>query len=83
MPVQTWLDLMLLVLVVSAAITDLAFRKIPNLLLLAAWCGVFGLHLAGATPPARPPPRSAAPPPASPCSSPCMRCAAWPPATSS
>ncbi|MDN4057032.1 prepilin peptidase [Massilia sp. YIM B02769] len=50
MPVQTWLDLMLLVLVVSAAITDLAFRKIPNLLLLAAWCGVFGLHLAGATP---------------------------------
>jgi len=50
MPVQTWLDLMLLVLVVSAAITDLAFRKIPNLLLLAAWCGVFGLHLSGATP---------------------------------
>lgn len=50
MPVQTWLDLMLLVLVVIAAITDLAIRKIPNLLLLAAWCGVFGLHLSGATP---------------------------------
>lgn len=50
MPVQTWLDLMLLVLVVMAAVTDLAIRKIPNLLLLAAWCGVFGLHLAGATP---------------------------------
>jgi len=50
MPVQTWLDLMLLVLVASAAIIDLAIRKIPNLLLLAAWCGVFGLHLSGATP---------------------------------
>lgn len=50
MPVQTWLDLMLLVLVVGAASTDLAIRKIPNLLLLAAWCGVFGLHLSGATP---------------------------------
>ena len=50
MPVQTWLDLMLLVLVVIAAVTDLAIRKIPNLLLLAAWCGVFGLHLSGATP---------------------------------
>ena len=50
MPVQTWLDLMLLVLVVGAASTDLAIRKIPNLLLLAAWGGVFGLHLSGATP---------------------------------
>ena len=50
MPVQTWLDLMLLVLVVVAAVTDLAIRKIPNLLLLAAWCGVFGLHLSGVTP---------------------------------
>ena len=50
MPVQTWLDLMLLMLVVIAAVTDLAMRKIPNLLLLAAWCGVFGLHLSGATP---------------------------------
>jgi len=50
MPVQTWLDLMLLVLAVGAAITDLAIRKIPNLLLLAAWCGVFGLHLSGLTP---------------------------------
>jgi len=51
MPVQAWLDLMLLVLVVVAAVTDLAIRKIPNLLLLAAWCGVFGVHLSGATPP--------------------------------
>jgi len=51
MPVQTWLDLMLLVLVVGAAVSDLAIRKIPNILLLAAWCGVFALHLLGATPP--------------------------------
>ena len=50
MPIQTWLDLMLLVLVAAAAVTDLAIRKIPNLLLLAAWCGVLGLHLSGATP---------------------------------
>jgi len=50
MPVQTWLDLMLLVLAVGAAVTDLAIRKIPNLLLLAAWCGVFAMHLLGATP---------------------------------
>lgn len=45
MPVSTWLDLSLFVLVVSAAITDLAIRKIPNLFLLLAWCAVLGLHL--------------------------------------
>lgn len=50
MPVNITLDLMLLVLVVSAASTDLAIRKIPNLLLLLAWCGVFAVHLSGATP---------------------------------
>ena len=45
MPIPTWLDLLLLILVVSAAVTDLAIRKIPNLFLLLAWCAAFGLHL--------------------------------------
>jgi prepilin peptidase CpaA len=40
----------LVILVVSAAITDLAIRKIPNLFLLLAWCAVFGLHLADIAP---------------------------------
>ena len=49
MTLQFQLDLVLLVLVVTAAVTDLAVRKIPNKLLLAAWCAVLGLHLAGLT----------------------------------
>jgi prepilin peptidase CpaA len=50
MPISVWLDLLLMVLVVSAAVTDLAIRKIPNLFLLLAWCAVVGLHLADTTP---------------------------------
>lgn len=50
MPISTWLDLLLIVLVVSAAVTDLAIRKIPNLLLLLAWCAVMSLHLADTAP---------------------------------
>ena len=45
MPIPIWLDLVLLILVVSAAATDLAIRKIPNLFLLLAWCALFGLRL--------------------------------------
>lgn len=45
MSAQLQLDLILLVLVATAAISDLAVRKIPNKLLLAAWCAVLGLHL--------------------------------------
>lgn len=50
MPIPIWLDLVLLILVVSAAMTDLAIRKIPNLFLLLAWCAVFGLRLSDASP---------------------------------
>jgi prepilin peptidase CpaA len=50
MTIFAWLDLLLIVLVVSAAVTDLAIRKIPNLLLLVGWFAVLGLHLSGATP---------------------------------
>lgn len=50
MTLQLQLDLVLLVVVVTAAITDLAVRKIPNKLLLAAWCAVLGLHLTGSGP---------------------------------
>jgi len=50
MPIPTWLDLLLIILVVSAAVTDLAIRKIPNLFLLLGWCAVFGLHLCDAAP---------------------------------
>ncbi len=42
---QLQLDLVLLLMVVTAAITDLAIRKIPNKLLLAAVCALLGLHL--------------------------------------
>ena len=45
MSFQLQLDLVLLLVVVTAAITDLAIRKIPNKLLLAAACAVLGLHL--------------------------------------
>jgi prepilin peptidase CpaA len=50
MPISAWLDLLLLVLVVSAAVTDLAIRKIPNLFLLLAWCAVGCLCLSQAAP---------------------------------
>ena len=50
MSIPVWLDLLLIVLVVSAAITDLAIRKIPNLLLLAGWCAALGLRLADTAP---------------------------------
>jgi prepilin peptidase CpaA len=50
MPISLWLDLFLTLLVVSAAVTDLAIRKIPNLFLLLAWCAVVGLHLADTDP---------------------------------
>lgn len=50
MPIPLWLDLFLTILVVSAATTDLAIRKIPNLFLLLAWCAVMGLHLADTAP---------------------------------
>lgn len=50
MPIPTWLDLLLILLVVSTAVTDLAIRKIPNLFLLLGWCAVLGLHLCDTTP---------------------------------
>jgi prepilin peptidase CpaA len=50
MPVASWLDLLLLVLVVSAAIIDLAIRKIPNMLLLGGWLGALGLYSSTAAP---------------------------------
>lgn len=50
MPIPTWLDLLLVILVVSAAVTDLAIRKIPNLFLLLAWCAALGLRLCDAAP---------------------------------
>ena len=50
MPVTTWLDLLLLVLVVSAAVIDLAIRKIPNLLLLGGWFGALGLYCSATAP---------------------------------
>jgi prepilin peptidase CpaA len=50
MPIPTWLDLLLIILVVSAAMTDLAIRKIPNLFLLLAWCAALGLHLCDTAP---------------------------------
>jgi prepilin peptidase CpaA len=50
MPVQPYLDLALLLLVVSAAINDLARRRIPNRLLLAGWVVALPLHALGAAP---------------------------------
>lgn len=50
MNAQPCLDLLLLVLVVSAAISDLAWRRIPNLLLLAGWLCVLPLSLLSTTP---------------------------------
>lgn len=41
MAVSVWLDLLLLLMVVSAACADLATRLIPNRLLLAGMLGAF------------------------------------------
>ncbi|GAB3407794.1 prepilin peptidase [Massilia agilis] len=46
MPVQTCLELALLVLVLAAAASDLATRRIPNVLLLLAWLVALPLQLA-------------------------------------
>ncbi|WP_307731076.1 hypothetical protein [Pseudoduganella chitinolytica] len=77
------LQLLLLWLVLQAAVTDLAIRRIPNVLVLAGLLLSAALH--GRTgPTARCWPRGwPAWPPAFSSFSPCMRCAAWPPATSS
>ncbi|QNA90796.1 hypothetical protein G4G28_23935 [Massilia sp. Dwa41.01b] len=45
MTLQLQLDLVLLAVVVIAAVTDLAVRKIPNKLLMAGWAALLGLHL--------------------------------------
>jgi prepilin peptidase CpaA len=50
MPVQPYLDLVLLLLVAAAAINDLATRRIPNRLLLLAWLVVLPLHTLGPAP---------------------------------
>jgi prepilin peptidase CpaA len=50
MPVQHCLELSLLLLVVAAAINDLASRRIPNRLLMVGWLVVLPLHLLGETP---------------------------------
>jgi prepilin peptidase CpaA len=50
MPIQSYLDLCLLLLVVIAAINDLASRRIPNRLLLAAWALALPLHLLSPAP---------------------------------
>jgi prepilin peptidase CpaA len=50
MLVQPVLDLVLLVLVIAAAVTDLARRRIPNMLLLAGWVAALPLFLLSAQP---------------------------------
>jgi prepilin peptidase CpaA len=50
MLVQSALDLMLLVLVIAAAVTDLAWRRIPNMLLLAGWVAALPLLLLSVQP---------------------------------
>jgi prepilin peptidase CpaA len=49
-PVQPYLDLSLLLLVVAAAVNDLASRRIPNRLLLAGWVLALPLHALSAAP---------------------------------
>lgn len=44
-PVQTLLELTLLIVVTTAAMVDLARRRIPNRLLLAGWAVALSLHL--------------------------------------
>jgi prepilin peptidase CpaA len=50
MSIPCLLDLWLLALVLLAAASDLAARRIPNRLLLAGMLGAFALHLASAAP---------------------------------
>jgi prepilin peptidase CpaA len=50
MIVQPYLEVSLLLLVVVAAVNDLASRRIPNRLLLTAWLCALPLHLASAMP---------------------------------
>jgi prepilin peptidase CpaA len=50
MPVHSYLELSLLMLVAIAAINDLATRRIPNRLLLAGWALAVPLHLLSALP---------------------------------
>jgi prepilin peptidase CpaA len=50
MPVQSYLEVALVLLVTCAAINDLATRRIPNRLLLAAWLVALPLHLLAAAP---------------------------------
>lgn len=50
MLVTPYLDVLLLVVVMAAAVNDLASRRIPNRLLLAAALGAIVLHLLSPTP---------------------------------
>jgi prepilin peptidase CpaA len=50
MSTETRLDLLLLVLVVSAAVIDLAIRKIPNILLLGGWGAALGIYCCSMAP---------------------------------
>jgi len=50
MPIEQYLDPILLVLVSTAAVNDLATRRIPNLLLLAGLVSALGLRLLSADP---------------------------------
>lgn len=50
MPVEPYLDVLLLLMVVAAAVNDLSCRRIPNLLLLGAALGAIVLHLLSPTP---------------------------------
>lgn len=50
MPVALYLDTLLLLMVVAAAVNDLVSRRIPNLLLLAGVVGALVLHLASHDP---------------------------------
>lgn len=50
MPVEAILELALLALVTTAAIVDLAQRRIPNVLLLTGWMVAIPLHLLSAGP---------------------------------
>lgn len=50
MPIEEYLDVVLLLLVSIAAVNDLATRRIPNRLLLAGLAGAFCLHLLSSAP---------------------------------
>jgi prepilin peptidase CpaA len=50
MPVQSYLELCLFLLVAIAAVNDLATRRIPNRLLLAGWALALPLHLLSPAP---------------------------------